>query len=47
VLGERKEHKVLEFISAFLADKSYLETIRQEGGRADAGMLMSETSKGS
>jgi hypothetical protein len=32
VLEEREEPKVLEFITAFLADESYLEKIRQESG---------------
>lgn len=32
VLEERKERKVLEFITAFPADDSYLEKIRRESG---------------
>ena len=32
VLEERKEPKLLEFITAFPADESYLQKIRQESG---------------
>jgi hypothetical protein len=32
VLEERKEPKLLEFITAFPADESYLKKIRQESG---------------
>jgi hypothetical protein len=32
IIPEREEPKVLEFITAFSADESYLEKIRQESG---------------